>query len=128
MSKLFQFIKIIRPGDAFIIISFLAIIFWAISRSWNMPSGQYLKIESNFEDPIIFSLNQSANKNISGFLGSSVISINEGKARFVKSPCTKKYCIHHGWIDKVNQTIVCLPNQITISIVGNSESYDTVNY
>ena len=65
MSKLFQFIKIIRPGDAFIIISFLAIIFWAISRSWNMPSGQYLKIESNYEDPVIFSLNQSANKNIS---------------------------------------------------------------
>ncbi len=128
MKKILQYIKIIKLGDTFVIVTFMGLIFWSVSQSWNMPSGQYLKIENNQEDTKVFSLNQTANKQVIGFLGSSEISIAEGKARFVKSPCTKKYCIHHGWINKINQTIVCLPNQITISIVGGSESYDTVNY
>ena len=128
MKKILQYIKIIKLGDTFVIVTFMGLIFWSVSQSWNMPSGQYLKIENNQEDSKVFSLNQTVNKQVIGFLGSSEISIAEGKVRFVKSPCTKKYCIHHGWINKINQTIVCLPNQITISIVGDSESYDTVNY
>ena len=54
--------------------------------------------------------------------------IDNGKVRFSTSPCPKKYCIHQGWINKANQTIVCIPNQISISIVGAKRKYDSINY
>jgi|TARA_B110000444_G_scaffold259498_1_gene303398 hypothetical protein len=128
MKKLLLFIKFIRLGDIFFIVLFTGLIIFIINRSWNMPVGQYLKIESNSKVTKVFSLNQTSNKKIFGLLGDSEINITEGKARFSKSPCTKKYCVHQGWINKVNQTIVCLPNQILISITDGNESYDSVNY
>ena len=67
-------------------------------------------------------------KIINGTKGEIKIVIDNGRVRFSSSPCPKKYCIHQGWINKVNQTIVCLPNQILISITDGNESYDSVNY
>ena len=95
---------------------------------YELPETYIGSIEKNNEPPKIISLNQIKEEKIAGLLGDSNISIVDGKARFSKAPCTKKYCIHQGWINKVNQTIVCLPNQITISITDGSESYDSVNY
>ena len=128
MKKVLPFIKTIKLGDVLIIFMLMGLIIFIINKSWNTPIGQYLKIEKNNEPPKIISLNQIKEEKIAGLLGDSNISIVDGKARFSKAPCTKKYCIHQGWINKVNQTIVCLPNQITIYITDGSESYDSVNY
>ena len=75
-----------------------------------------------------FSLNQNITKIIEGPVGKSEIIIKSGKVRISKSPCTKKYCIHQGWINKANQMIVCIPNQISISIIGPKRGYDAINY
>lgn len=128
MKKIFLFIKAVKLGDALLILFLIGLIIFIIDNSWNAPIGQYLKIEKNNESPKIISLNQIKEEKIAGLQGDSNISIVDGKARFSKAPCKKKYCIHQGWINKVNQTIVCLPNQITISITNGSESYDSINY
>jgi len=128
MNEVFLFIKEIKLGDVLLILLLMGLIIFIINKSWNTPIGQYLKIEKNTEHTKIISLDQIKEEKITGLLGNSEISIIDGKARFSKAPCTKKYCIHQGWINKVNQTIVCLPNQITIAITDGSESYDSVNY
>ena len=128
MKKVLPFIKTVKLGDVLIILMLMGLIIFIINKSWNKHIGQYLKIEKNNEPPKIMSLNQIKEEKIIGLLGDSNISLADGKARFSKAPCTKKYCIHQGWINRVNQTIVCLPNQITISITDGSESYDSVNY
>ena len=128
MNEVFLFIKEIKLGDVLLILLLMGLIIFIINKSWNTPIGQYLKIEKNTEPTKIISLDQIKEEKITGLLGNSEISIIDGKARFSKAPCKKKYCIHQGWINKVNQTIVCLPNQITIAITDGSESYDSVNY
>tara|TARA_B100000035_G_scaffold134321_1_gene114300 strand:+ start:53357 stop:53743 length:387 start_codon:yes stop_codon:yes gene_type:complete len=128
MRKIFLFIRTVKMGDVLLILLLMALIIFIINKSWNSPLGQYLKIEKNNESAKIISLDQIKEEKIAGLQGESEISIIDGKARFSKAPCTKKYCIHQGWINKVNQTIVCLPNQITISITDGSESYDSINY
>jgi hypothetical protein len=75
-----------------------------------------------------FSLNQNVTKVIEGPVGKTEVIIDSGKVRISKSPCTKKYCIHQGWINQINQSIVCVPNQIYISIIGNQTDYDSLNY
>ena len=128
MNKLLLFIKQAKVGDLLIIIFALGVIIYMIIKSWNVPNGKYLKIEMYDNQIKFFSINQSRKQKIPGLLGNSEISIDNGKARFAKSPCSKKYCIHHGWVSKVNQTIVCLPNQIAISITDGNEIYDSINY
>ena len=96
MKKILQYIKIIKLGDTFVIVTFMSLIFWSVSQSWNMPSGQYLKIENNQEDSKVFSLNQTVNKQVIGFLGSSEISIAEGKVVLLNFLSTKNYSINIG--------------------------------
>mgnify|MGYP000849071239 FL=1 len=94
----------------------------------NLPRGEYVKIEDGSRADYVFSLANAIEKKIEGPLGSTVIKIENGKARIQASPCNKKYCVHQGWINKVNEAIVCIPNQIHLSIVGSGPVYDSINY
>ena len=57
-----------------------------------------------------------------------MVNLDHGKVRFSSAPCAKKYCIHQGWINKANQIIICIPNEISISILGGKKNYDSINY
>ena len=128
IKKILQFFKVIKTGDWFIIILFCAFIIISTKFLWNLPQGEYLEIYKNNEILATYSLNQKITKIIYGAKGETKINIDNGKVRFSSAPCAKKYCIHQGWINKANQTIICIPNQISISIVGAKRKYDSINY
>jgi len=66
---------------------------------------------------------------VNGKLGDSVIRIKNGKAAFIDSPCSNKQCIHSGWLDRNGDTTACLPNRITLSVIGNGIArHDSVNF
>ena len=48
--------------------------------------------------------------------------ISGGAADMTEADCPDKLCVHQKAIRKTNETIVCLPNKVVISIVGNEES------
>ena len=128
IKKILQSSKIIKTGDWFIIILFCALIIISTKFLWNLPQGEYLQIYKNNEILATYSLNQKVTKIINGEKGETKIIIDNGKVRFTSAPCTKKYCIHQGWINKANQIIICIPNKISISIFGGEKNYDSINY
>tara|TARA_B100000780_G_C21050023_1_gene421643 strand:- start:168 stop:557 length:390 start_codon:yes stop_codon:yes gene_type:complete len=128
IKKTLQFIKKIQIGDLFMIFIFIILTGYFSLLLWNLPQGEYLKIQMGKKEIGSFSLNQNITKIIEGPVGKSEIIIKSGKVRISKSPCTKKYCIHQGWINQLNQTIICVPNQISISIIGAQSDYDSLNY
>ena len=128
IKKILQSIKIIKIGDWFIIILFCALIIIITKLLWNLPQGEYLEIYKNNEILAVYSLNQKITKIINGEKGETKITIDNGKVRFSSAPCAKKYCIHQGWINKANQIIICIPNKISISILGGKKNYDSINY
>ena len=128
IKKTSQFIKKIQIGDLVTIFIFIALTGYSFSILWNFPQGEYLKIQMGKQVIGSFSLNQNVIKIIEGPIGKTEVIIDSGKVRISKSPCTKKYCLHQGWINKLNQTIVCVPNQISISIIGARTDYDSLNY
>jgi len=128
IKKILKFSKSIKFGDWFIIFLFCALIVISTKLLWSLPQGEYLEIYENNKILATYSLNQEITKEINGAKGKTKIIINNGKVRFSSSPCPKKYCIHQGWINKANQTIVCIPNKISISIVGAKRKYDAINY
>lgn len=55
--------------------------------------------------------------------GTNVLTIKNGEAFMSYSQCPDHTCENTGRIKYVGQTIVCLPNRLTISIVGESDGY-----
>jgi type IX secretion system PorP/SprF family membrane protein len=74
------------------------------------------------------SLNQSRILLIHGPLGDSRISIQNGQVRFVSSPCRNQYCVHQGWLKHSGQVAICLPNQISLELLGADKPFDSLNY
>ena len=128
IKKISQFINKIQIGDLFVIFIFIALTGYLSSILWNFPQGKYLKVQMGKQEIGSFNLNQNITKIIEGPIGKTEIIIEPSRVRVSKSPCTKKYCIHQGWINQLNQTIICVPNQISISIIGAQSDYDSLNY
>ena len=128
IAKILKSSKLIKPGDWLIIIMFFFLILASAKLLWDFPQGQYLEIYKNNEILATYSLNQKLKKEIYNTKGVTEVIIDNGKVRFSTSPCPKKYCIHQGWINKANQIIICIPNKISISIVGGIKKYDSINY
>ncbi len=128
IQKILKSFKLIKSGDWLIIVIFAILIFTSAKLLWNLPQGKYLEIYKKNEILATYSLNQELKKKIQGPKGVTEVIISNGKVRFASSPCPKKYCIHQGWINKANQIIVCIPNKISISIVGGKKKYDSINY
>ena len=88
------------------------------------------KVQIRLGDKIYatYSLNQQRDIHVHGKLGDAVISISQGKVRFAKSPCTTQYCVHQGWLARAGQVAICIPNQISLELVGEAKPYDSLNY
>lgn len=115
-------------GDWLIItLSVIGIIFLFQTLWTNMPASQ-LQIRQG--DAIIgtYDVNQDRELHLHGPIGDSLISIKQGKVRFKQAPCTNQYCVHQGWLSKAGQVAICLPNQISLQLIGKEQPYDSLNY
>ena len=115
-------------GDWLVIIISLVAVIFMFQLFWSTEQGSKLKIRQG--DKIIgtYDLNQTRDLHIHGALGDSLISIVQGKVRFKQSPCRNQYCVHQGWLSRAGQVAICIPNQISLQLIGAKSSYDSLNY
>ena len=65
---------------------------------------------------------------VPGRIGTSVIQIANQRARFVSSPCRGKICIHTGWLSRSGEVAVCLPNTVSVTLIGSRQEFDSINF
>ncbi len=65
---------------------------------------------------------------IGGPLGTTRIEIHDGRIRFVASPCRGKQCLHAGWLHEAGEFAACLPNRISLTVLGRLGGYDSINF
>ena len=53
--------------------------------------------------------------------GSNILTIENGTAHMSYSSCPDHICENKGKIKYVGQTIVCLPNKLTVTVTGEAE-------
>ena len=68
----------------------------------------------------IYSLDQNVRVTVPGPLGNTIIELEDGKARFLSSPCANQICIASGIIHRKAQWIACLPNAVLIRVEGSA--------
>lgn len=50
--------------------------------------------------------------------GTNTLRIQDGTARMLDAACPDRLCVRQGAVSKTNQTIICLPNRLTVTIEG----------
>jgi hypothetical protein len=123
-----QLTKELLIGDWLVVITSTLLIIYLFQTLWTNEHAAKVQIRLGNKIYGTYSLNQQREIHIHGKLGEATISIAEGKARFAKSPCHSQYCIHQGWLTHAGQVAVCLPNQISVELLGEALPYDSLNY
>ncbi len=115
-------------GDWLVIIASVVAIIIMFQVFWSFEHASKLKIRQGNQIIGTYDLNQTRDLRIHGAVGDSLISISQGKVRFKQSPCNNQYCVHQGWLNRAGQVAICIPNQISLQLIGAKSSYDSLNY
>lgn len=118
----------IRAGDIGLIFFCLLVSTYLFKTLWH--TEQATKVQVKYGSQIVgtYSLNQSRDIHLMGAIGATHISIANGKVRFTSAPCSNQYCVHQGWLHHTGQAAICLPNQISVELLGKQKPFDTLNY
>ncbi len=122
--------KWLKKRDIILIIALLlvGVIFLIIWHFVYSTSGKYITIEQRGDIIGTYPLDRDATipilyKNE----GVNEIIIEDGSCYMNSAECPDHLCIKQGKIDKVGQTIVCMPNRVVVTVVGDdSDALDTV--
>ncbi|MGH8495722.1 MAG: NusG domain II-containing protein [Gammaproteobacteria bacterium] len=121
--------KRLTRGD----IAVLAVAALAVGASYALfwrsgGDGGYALVRSDGETVARFALTGERSVEVPGRLGPSVLEIEPGRIRFAASPCRRKICVHAGWQHAGGATVACLPNGLSLEIVGVERMYDSINF
>ena len=132
MRKLLHSIKdqsrIMHIGDWCILIAGIALVAVLFQQLWSHEGATRVQIRLGDTIYGTYSLNQQREIHVEGAIGPATVSIAHGKARFSKSPCHNQYCVHQGWLSRAGQAALCLPNQLSLELIGETKQYDSLNY
>ena len=120
--------KLLRSGDWLVIIASSLVVVYLFQSLWSHEHATKVQIRIGDKVYATYDLNLARDVQVQGALGIAVIHIANGKVRFAKSPCHNQYCVHQGWLNRSGQAAICLPNQISLELVGEKKPYDTLNY
>lgn len=115
-------------GDWLTIIGSAVLIVYLFQALWSHQHAAKVQIRLGDKIYATYNLNLQREVHILGPIGEAVISISQGKVRFAKSPCHNQYCVHQGWLSHAGQVAICLPNQISLELIGEDKPYDSLNY
>ncbi|MDO4453661.1 MAG: NusG domain II-containing protein [Eubacteriales bacterium] len=80
--------------------------------------GRYLLSE---EQDVEIALNQENQE------GKNILRIRDGSADMIYADCPDQLCVNQKEIDKVGETIVCLPHKIVVEVEGEKQSdFDSI--
>lgn len=119
-----------RPlaGDWLVIGASLMVVIFLFQVLWHSEHATKLRIRQGKAIYATLSLDQERVLDIHGPLGDSRVVVHHGQVRFEHSPCLNQYCVHQGWLNRAGQVAICLPNQVSLELLGNKKAYDSLNY
>ena len=89
-----------------------------------LPKGRTVHIEVEGHPLYVLPIEQERMLTVDGPRGKTIIEIKNQKLRVKDSPCPKKHCMKHGWIER--GIIACLPNKVMITISSDSDEDNTI--
>ena len=112
--------KIILRRDLCLIFCLLALAgVFLLCFSLFAPRGKYAKVSVNGETVLLAPLDRDGDYVLNG--GTNTLRVRDGRASVIDADCPDKLCEKQGSVSRVGQRIICLPNRLTVEIVGGAE-------
>lgn len=118
-------------GDILVLLVAAALIGALYARHWQAPSAaSAIELRSGNEAPQRYALNQNRTLSVQGALGESVLELRDGRVRFRSGPCRNQVCVHSGWLEHGGDAAACLPNRVSLRLLGGSQeqAVDGISY
>lgn len=125
-----------RRGDIWLIALLVVIVaafmlprlFNGASDAENYSGTKYARIMVNGQETHLLELTkESKDIELSSTRGYNLLRIYEQGIEMIEADCPDQICKSYGFIDKVGQTIVCLPHRIFVEIVGDAAEGDGID-
>lgn len=118
----------IKSGDWAVLALGVMVILALGAHYWMSPGGQRLVIKRGGDVFLTASLAHAFSVNVPGPLGITQVEVVGHRARVRSDPGPRQLCVHQGWISHEGEAAICLPNQVSVEIVGQVRRYDSLNY
>lgn len=92
----------------------------ALLQGFAIP-GKTLSVYADGKLYGVYSLKENQVVEITSDKGHNTMEIYDGQVRMLDADCPNKDCIKFGSISRTNQTIICLPNKVSLKISGESD-------
>lgn len=102
----------------------ITIILFLIFQIIKKP-GEYVKVMINGEVVASYSLDIDNDYILND--GTNILRISSGKAQIIDANCPDHLCVKHRSICNDGETIVCLPNKLTVTVYSDNEYLDLEN-
>ena len=86
-------------------------------------TGSEVIIEQNTKQVAVLDLNKDQEYNLynGGKICNTVI-IKNGEAYMIYADCKDKICVNHNKISKNNESIICLPNKVIVTVTNSKNN------
>ena len=127
--------KIVTRYDVFVICGVIVLAFFLYGLTafnfWNeQPDYVEINVDGKaYATYFLSEISETKYVDIKSDAGKNVLEITNSGARMIQSTCKDKIDVQSGKISKPGQMLVCVPNRVTVRIVGkNMSDVDKVTY
>jgi hypothetical protein len=118
----------VRLGDWLTLVLGAGCVILLISTLWSAELADKAVIRSGGSVFREVTLSKNQQIEVPGPLGVSIISIKDRRVRIASDPSPRQYCVRQGWLQQAGEVALCLPNQVSVELVGSHKRYDSLSY
>ena len=123
-----RWLPLIRPGDWLVILAGALAVAASIPHFWQGGLADHAIVRQ--EGRVFAEIDLKAHRQLAvpGPLGTTLISVEPGRARVAADPGPRQYCVRQGWLMRPGEIAICAPNRVSLQITGRTRVYDSISY
>lgn len=118
----------LRPGDWLVVGGGMMLVAALFMNLWGASGATKLIIRSGGAIVAEGSLSRNQSFAIEGPLGTTLVEVADRRVRVARDPSPRQYCVKQGWLSRAGETVLCLPNQVSVELAGKDKRYDSLSY
>lgn len=119
-----------KQGDKLIIVFLVIVCIFVLFNGYASSYMNALEVVVNVDGKKMYTipLDSDGIFHVESKEGHVDIEVLDRRVHVKDSTCKDKLCILQGWIERTGESIICLPNRITLTIDGGSNELDGTTY
>ncbi|MBN8442046.1 MAG: NusG domain II-containing protein [Thauera sp.] len=120
--------RLLRPGDVAVVVAGLALCVYSAMTLWQGGTPDGAVVRAGGKVVAELDLTRAQVLDVPGPLGTTRVEVEPGRARIAADPGPRQYCVRQGWLSRAGAVAICAPNQVSLTLTGRGEDYDSLNY